>query len=890
MNEAWHKLEADELFEALGTGVDGLAEDEARRRLSSHGRNRLAEERRTSPLQILARQVASPLIYILLAATFVTLLLRDFVDAAVISAAVVLNTVIGYMQEHKAEESLKALGRLLVPKATVMRGGHEHEIDSEELVPGDVVLLRAGGRVPADLRLVSEREFRVDESAFTGESEAVSKTAEPIERDDLQLHEQKNLVFMGTVVTAGRAGGAVVATGQHTQLGQISKEISEMGLEKTPLQRRVERLSRYILLAVIGFGLTGLAVGITRGEDIILLLLAVIGMAVATVPEGLPVVLTIALAVGVNRVAGKRALIRRLPAIETMGSSTVIGSDKTGTLTRNEMTVQAVWSGGRRFEVEGRGYEPAGDVVGEAGPMSPGRDELLDWTLRVGLLATESELVEEEGRWRAKGDPTEVALIVSAMRGGTDEQVERERFPLLDLLPFESERRYMATLHSHDASVYLFVKGAPERLLDLSSDIAGDGNDSLTPDRVLAEENRLAERGLRVLAMAYRRMPEDKREITHEDVAGLTFLGLQGMMDPPRPEAIEAVASAKRSGIRVLMITGDNERTALSIAKAMGIAGEHDDVIGGGRLDGMSDSELGEVVASVSVFARTSPQHKLRIVNSLKAHGEVVAVTGDGVNDAAALKAADIGVAMGISGTDVAKEASDMVVTDDNFASIYEAIIEGRAAFDNIRKVTFFLLPTGLGTLIAIFVTIVGEAPLILLPAQILWANLVTNGLQDVALAFDPKEPGIEGRPPRDPREGILSRLLWIRLVVVGAVVAAAALGTFLWLLPNASLEHARTVALTAIVFTQFFHVFNSRSETKSVFRQNPLENRFLFFSMLAAFVAQMSILYVPAMNTLFRTTPLGARELLPVLAISSLILVASEIDKARLRRRMGRV
>ncbi|MCL6472608.1 MAG: HAD-IC family P-type ATPase [Firmicutes bacterium] len=883
----WYSLSVDEVLRELKTSVNGLSNDEASLRLAKYGPNKLAEEKRTPIALVLLHQFADPLIYILLIGAAVTVLLRDFIDAAVIFAVVLLNAVIGFTQEYKAEESIRSLKKLLALHATVIRDEFERDIDAEMLVPGDIVLLQSGQRVPADIRLIQVKEFKVEESAFTGESEPVFKTSEAIPGVDLQPFEQKNIAFMGSTVASGRATGVVVATGSQTQLGQISEEVRSVEPVKTPLQGRIEVLSRYIIFATAGFSAAGLAIGTAQGENLLQLILAIIAMAVAVIPEGLPVALTIALAVTVNRMAKKNAIIRNLPAIETLGSSTVIGSDKTGTLTRNQMTVQELWVGDITYRVEGSGYDPVGVVLKNGQPVKAKDNELLSWLLRIGLLANESNLIKEDDLWRAHGDPTEVALIVSAYRGGLDKEREMLDYPQLDLLPFESEFQYMATLNKHNEATYLLVKGAPEKLLALSKAVAGSRGDiEIYKAAVIEQANKFADKGLRVLGMAYKKMPPGKIEITHDDVAELTFVGLQGMMDPPRPEAIEAVRNAKLSGIKVIMITGDNQRTALSIGKIMEIARESDRAMSGRELDNISDDELRQIVKTVPVFARVSPQHKLRIVNALKENGEIVAVTGDGVNDAAALKAAHIGVAMGITGTDVAKEASDMVVVDDNFASIYRAIIEGRVAFDNIRKVTYFLLTTGLGMLAAIFVAIVTTIPLILLPAQILWVNLVTNGLQDVALAFDPKEEGIERRPPRDPKEGVLNRTLIIRMLVLGALVSMATLGVYLWELAGGyPLEHARTMALTTVVFTQFFHVFNSRSERISVFRQNPLSNRFLFVSIIAAFLAQMALIYIPAMQTVFRSTPLSIREFLIAVGVASVVLFGSEIDKWRLRR-----
>ncbi|MFH1736872.1 MAG: HAD-IC family P-type ATPase, partial [Actinomycetota bacterium] len=814
-HRAWYSLSADDALEALRTNVNGLSNKEVAARREKHGLNTLMAAKRTSVIVTLLHQFKDPLIYILLVVGLVTLALRDYTDSGVIFAIVILNAVIGFIQEYKAEESMRSLQKLLALKAIVIRDGDEREIDAKELVPGDIVLRQSGQKVPADVRLIQAREFWVDESAFTGESEPVIKNINVIEAADIALFEQKNMAFMGSAVTTGRATAVVTAIGQTTELGSISEQVQSVGLVKTPLRERMERLSKYIIYVIIVFSGIGMVVGILTGEDAFTLFLTIIAMAVAAIPEGLPVALTIALAVAVNKMAKSKAIIRNLPAIETLGSSTIIGSDKTGTLTRNEMTVQRLWVASGSYEVHGSGYEPEGYVTLGSKRLEAVADSEVGWLLRIGLLANESQLIQDEGRWTARGGPTEVALIVSAKRGGLDEEKERYGFPVVDMIPFESERKYMASLHRRGDKQYIFVKGAPEVILSQSASMLDNGIKPLDMSLVLQAADQMASLGLRVLGEALKEVPPDLERIDDADIEGLTFAGLQGMMDPPREEAIEAVRLARSGGIRVIMITGDNARTALSIAKIMGIAEYDDRSLTGKELDNLTDDDLARLVREVPVYARMSSYHKLRIVNALKSIGEVVAITGDGVNDAPALKAAHFGVAMGLTGTDVAKEASDMVVADDNFASIYKAVIEGRVAFDNIRKVTFFLLTTGAGVLMAIFVTTISHIPLILLPAQILWVNLVTNGLQDVALAFDPKEPGVEIRKPRNPKEGVLNKRLIKRLVWLGSIIAAVTVSVFIGFLSlGYSLDHARTIALTTVVFTQFFHVFNSRSET----------------------------------------------------------------------------
>jgi Ca2+-transporting ATPase len=804
--------------------------------------------------------------------------LRDYTDSGVIFAVVLLNAVVGFTQEYKAEESIRSLQKMLALNATVVRDGSEVVVNAKSLVPGDIVLLQSGQKVPADIRLLKTKELQVDESAFTGESALVEKSPNVVPLPEAAVFEQINMAFMGSSVTSGRARGVIVATGQDTELGAIAENVQTMEITKTPLETRMRQLTKYIVAVLLLFSAVGFLIGAAMGEHLEQLFLTVMAMIVASIPEGLPVALTVALAVAVNRMAKHRAIIRYLPAIETLGSSTVIGSDKTGTLTMNEMTVQRMWTDRGFLTVQGSGYEAGGSVRDEHGAVDLSNRDDVGLLLKIGLLANESHVVIEDGLWKAQGDPTEAALIVSARRGGLDHERVVYDYGRLDIVPFESEYRFMATLNEHDEARFIFAKGAPEAILPRCSDLPGS---AASAAELLSKARKMSSSGLRVLAFAYRKVRVDTEELRHEDVRDLTFVGFQGMMDPPRPEAIEAVAAAKRGGIRTLMITGDNADTALAIASTMRIANSADTALTGADIDRLSEEELSESVTVTSVFARVSPLHKLRIVNALKRNGEIVTVTGDGVNDAPALKAAHVGAAMGRSGTDVAKEASDMVITDDNFASVYRAVIEGRVAFDNIRKVTYFLLTTGAGLLIAIFTTTVTNIPLMLLPAQILWINLVTNGLQDVALAFDPKESGVETRSPRPVSEGVLNSTLLARLAVLALVMAAIALAVFVLSLGSGySLVHARTLVMTTVVFLQFFHVFNSRSEYVSVFRHSVINNPFLFYSIIAALLAQLAAIYVPFMQYIFKTVPLSPIEFMFAVGAASVVLFASELVK----------
>jgi len=879
----WYQQDHQQALDALQSSETGLTSQEAQDRLAQCGPNKLADDEQISRLQILLHQFKSPLIYILLIAALVTLLLQEYIDSGVILAVVLLNAVIGYLQEFKAEESVRALKNLLVAKARVIRDGHEQEIPGTDLVPGDIVLLASGTRVPADLRLLHDIELRIDEAMLTGESLPADKTTVVLTEAGLTPADQTNMAFMGTAVVNGRARGLVVATGARTILGTIAGEVRSIGQVKAPIQLKIEQFAKLIGLLVLGASSLLFVFGLLLGETVKTMFMVAVAAAVATIPEGLPIVVTIAMAVGVSRMAKHNAIIRKLPAVETLGSTTVICSDKTGTLTRNEMTVTSLYDGHQEYQVSGTGYEPDGQVLRDGTEVTAESNPALALLLRIGLLCNESDVYEEQGRFKVDGDPTEGALITAAMKAGLQPELEKEQYEQLAMIPFESERGYMATLHQAGEQRLILLKGAPERVLEMCT------VSSQQLAEITAVATAFAAQGMRVLAFAWKAAAPDQDGLGHHDTAaGLIFAGLQGMIDPPRPEAIEAIAGCKQAGIRVVMITGDHAVTAQAIGRQLGIIDHDGAALTGRELEAMDDDALFEKVPLISVFARVAPDHKLRITRQLIRHGQVVAMTGDGVNDAPALKAAHIGVAMGITGTDVAKEASDMVLTDDNFASIFSAVREGRIVFDNLRKVTFFLLPTGIASIISIMIAMLLGVPIPYLAAQLLWINLVTNGLQDVSLAFEPGEKGILNRPPRDPQEGIMSRLLIQRTVLVGMVIALGVAWNYINALEaGASLEHARTIAVTTMVFFQFFQAWNSRSEYESIFRINLLGNPFLFYSMIAAGLAQVAFVYAPPLQWIFRTVPLSAAEWVQILAVAASVLVVVEVDKW-LRRRVA--
>jgi len=880
------ELTHKDLLANLQTSDEGLSSGEAARRLSEHGPNRLAEEEKISRLRILVRQFTSPLIYILIIAAAVTAILQEPVDSGVILAVVVLNAVIGFFQEYRAEESVRALKRMVVPKARVVRDGKEREIDSADLVPGDVVLLASGAKVPADIRLTKVLELKTDESMLTGESLPAEKGVAPIHEKNLPPGDQKNMAFMGTVVVNGRGRGVVVATGQRSVLGSIAREMREAAVAPAPLQEKFHRFSKTIGFIVLAASAVLFGIGVLVGETVKEMFMTAVAAAVATIPEGLPAVLTIALAVGVRSMARRNAIIRKLPAVETLGSTTVICTDKTGTLTKNEMTVKVVHDGEHVFEVTGTGYDPSGEILHEWLPVSEQERKDLFLNLRIGMLCNESDIYEENGAYKVDGDPTEGALIVSALKAGLRTEEEKGHWPQIAMIPFESDRGYMATLHRHGGKKYIFVKGGPERILDLCTSCHLTG--AVRSREILETAHRFATEGMRVLAMAYKEAPPDLEELTHANVEGdLILTGLQGMIDPPRPEAVDAVKGCRKAGIRVVMITGDHATTAAAIGKMTGIVDGNAPVLTGKELEEMGDDALFKQVKTVSVYARVAPHHKLRIAQQLIRHGEIVAMTGDGVNDAPALKAAHIGIAMGRAGTDVAKEASDMVITDDNFATIFAAVEEGRVVFDNIRKVVFFLIPTGVAAILSIIATIFLGLPMPYTASQLLWINLVTNGLQVIALTFEPGEKGVVLRPPRDPREGVMSRVLIQRTAIVGTLIAAGVVYSFYHALElGEHLEQARTVAVTTMVFFQFFQTWNSRSESESVFRISPLSNPLLFFAILASVFAQLAMIYVPALRWIFQTEPLTVEEWARIGALSLSVILVVEMDKWMRRRR----
>jgi P-type Ca2+ transporter type 2C len=888
-DRVWHTLSTEEAQGALDASPQGLTPEEAARRLERYGPNRVESEKKAAWWKLLLHQVRDPLIYILIVAAVVALLIGEHIDAGVIAVVVVVNGIIGFVQEMKASRAMEALARMSAPRAMVVRDGEEREIPAEEVVPGDIVRLESGTRVPADLRLLQVRELEVDESALTGESLPARKTTDALAEENLVSGDRTNLAFSGTTVTRGRARGLVIRTGERSELGRIAGEMRRVGQMKTPIQEKVGRLAKWIGVGVLGLTVIVAVVGLLRGMGTEEILMTAVALAVAAIPEALPIILTITLAVGVQRMAARNTIIRHLPAVETLGSTTVIASDKTGTLTRNEMTVRAAWAGGHEFGVTGTGYLAEGEVELDGHRVDVDEHPALGAALLAGVLASErAELPDPDD---PAGDPTELAVLVAAAKGGIDPRAARQRHPEVDLLPFESERRLMATLNEVEGERRIHVKGAPEAVLDRCDRMLdGQGQEvAIDPEAVKEAAKELAARGYRVLATAHREAEGDR--VGDDEVAsGLVLAGLLGMEDPVRDEARVAVRAARDAGIRVIMVTGDHASTAAAIGRQLGMETGPDGAVEGRRLQEMSDAEVDEAVGRTDVFARVAPEHKLRIVEALRRRDEIVAVTGDGVNDAPALRSAHLGVAMGKSGTDVAREASDMVLTDDNFASITAAVEEGRRVFSNIRKVTYFLLSGSASIVLAILLALFAGWPLPFLAAQVLWINLVTNGLQDVALAFEPAEPGLLEERPRPVHEAVIHPPMLVRILVTGGFRAAATLAVFWWMMEvtGGDLIVAQSVAMTQIVVFQFFHVYNCRSLHRSVFSIPILGNKFLFTAVTLAMIAQLAILYVPALQFIFRTTPLTAEQWVIVWSVGALIVLVAEIDKVFIRKYGG--
>ncbi len=918
---------------------EGLTTQEARARLERYGPNELQEKPRPGFFRLLLDQFNNFLVIILIVAAVVSLLLGEYIDAAAILAIVVLNSVLGVVQESKAEQALAALKKMAAPNAQVIRDGQQVTIPARELAPGDIVLLEAGNYVPADLRLVESVNLKVEEASLTGESVPVNKDARVVLDSDIPLGDRKNSAFMSTLITYGRGKGLVTATGMTTQIGMIAEMLQSYEDEQTPLQEKLEQLGKtlgIVSLAICGFlfvfGVirdTELGTVFTEGvrvylsehsDEILELFMTAVSLAIAAVPEGLPAVVTICLALGMQRMVSRHALIRKLPAVETLGSATVICSDKTGTLTQNQMTVVRGWAGGHDFQVSGEGYSPEGQFYRGSAPFAPQNDLATSMLLRGGVLCNDARLEQsgEEGgkrTWRMVGDPTEGALVVAAAKAGMWREDLERAFPRAAEIPFDSDRKRMSTIHAAGdmrmviadmdggggeeplPERYLaFVKGAPDIVLQYCDDYAvGDEVRPLTPEareQILAANSSMGKQALRVLGVAVRPLGAVPDEPTADSLeCNLTFLGLLGMIDPARPEVKVAVATAKRAGLKSVMVTGDYRDTAAAIAEEIGMLSPGGTVLTGAELEQMSEDELANVVDKVDAYARVSPAHKMKIVDALKMRGHVVAMTGDGVNDAPALKRANIGVAMGITGTDVTKETADMVLTDDNYASIVSAIEEGRVIYSNIRKFVFYLLACNVGEILIIFIAMLLKLPIPLSPIMLLMLNLVTDGAPAVALGLEKGDPDIMQRQPRPVKEPVINRDMQIGMVAVPIADTIAVLGAFAlsmqWFPGN--LAASQTVAFATLVTSELLRAYTSRSEYYSVFAVGPFTNKWMVIATGSSFILLLIVMYVPFLQGVFGTYPLDLSTWLRMAPLFFVAPITAELVKLFLRRRAAR-
>ncbi|ADJ26233.1 ATPase, P-type (transporting), HAD superfamily, subfamily IC [Dehalogenimonas lykanthroporepellens BL-DC-9] len=883
MHNNWHALSGTEVLQRLEAVISGLTDQQAEERLARGGPNEMTAKPRKPVIVVFLQQFLNPLIYVLMAAAAVSAATGHFIDALVILTILLINATIGYVQETRAEKAMDALKQMAAPQSQVRRSGRIVKIPSRDIVPGDIIIVEAGDRIPADARILELAGLKVNESALTGESQPVDKHKEP-SPDDTSLADRRNMLYLGTAITQGRAVAVVVGTGMDTELGRIAHGLESIAIGKTPLQKSIGRLSKALAVVMLVVVAVIFLVGLWRELDILEMFFLSVAAAVSAIPEGLPAVVTVVLAIGMRAMAQRNAIIRHLVAVETLGSATVICSDKTGTLTMNQMTVRNLYHDGGILEITGEGYCPNGEFLTDSRiPAQPDSDENLRFVLAIGMLASDSSVTIGENECTLFGDPTEGALLVAGAKAGLNKEELEKAFPRLDEIPFTSERQYMATLHTDSTGRIIHVKGAAEKLIGLSSHIRKDGRAVPITDTDRREWqsqiDRMAGQALRVLALAYREMPHEAKTISPEDIEGhLVLTGLAGIIDPPRPEAALAVRQATEAGIKVIMITGDHATTARAIADEIGLPPGK--AITGRELAEMSDEQLHRRVDEISVFARIEPLHKLRIVQALRSRGHTVAMTGDGVNDAPALKAADIGVAMGRNGTDVAREASDMVLADDNFASVIAAVDEGRAIFNRLRNVIYYLLSSNIGELIALTaaIAIVGQAPL--LAVQILWINVLTDTTITIPLGLEPKSGNELKTPPRSPKVGLLYPGLIMRVAYTALIMATGVFLVFVWARQHMDIDQARTLAFSTMIAFEWFKGFIARSDEKSVFSIGLFKNRWLIMAVGGAIILQLAVVYTPFLQAAFHTSPFETVYwLIPIGAGLTLFLI-EEIRK----------
>jgi magnesium-transporting ATPase (P-type) len=896
-HDVWHALHVDDTLRTLHVDVtQGLDDAEALKRQEAFGANTLPRAQGPSAIVRFLRQFANPLVLMLLIAGGVTMLLGGITDAGVIIGVVLVNAIIGFVQEGKAVQALASLSKSIGTDTTVIRGGRTRRIPAEELVPGDVVLLESGDKVPADLRLVRSKDLAIAEAALTGESVPSQKHVAALPELTV-LGDRSCMAYASTIVTSGSGTGVVVATGQSTEIGTISALLAETQSLMTPLTKAIERFSNMLLIGIIVLAGLTFAVGIARGESALDMLLASVALAVGAIPEGLPAAVTIILAIGVARMARRRAIVRRLDAVETLGSTTVICSDKTGTLTQNQMTVVQVHTAHQQYTVRGSGFEPEGEILLGGEPIVAARDAALDEVIRTGVLCSTATVQQQQGRWDAVGDPTEAALVVLGMKAGRARHVEHALTPLVDMLPFSSDNRYMATLHRTPEGARLYLKGSVEAILARCVGAMDDTGvlTTLNEAEILDATRRCSEEGLRVLAMAMKNVDTPLTDISTSDVVhGFTFCGIVAMVDPPREEARIAVASCQRAGIGVKMITGDHRDTAATIADAIGLRGDRTEdgrllAFTGAELECMEAEEFDVAARKAAVFARVSPEQKLRLVESLQRQGNVVAMTGDGVNDAPALRQANIGVAMGMAGTDVAKDASDMILTDDNFATIVNAVEEGRTVFDNLLKFIVWTIPTNIGEGFIIVAAIALDVELPILPVQILWINMTTAVILGLPLAFEPRQPDVMDRQPRTPNAPLIDSSLMMRTLLVGAMLLVMAFAIYLMeLYRGMGLDVARTSATNAFVVMEAFYLFNSRTLVQPMRSIGMFTNPWVWGGVGLMAVLQVALAYVPVMNRLFHTAPIDYVSWSACLVAGVIVLAVVAAEK-KLRLKYGR-
>ncbi|WP_426554135.1 calcium-translocating P-type ATPase, SERCA-type [Bacillus velezensis] len=874
----FHEMGQTDLLKATNTSIkQGLTEKEVKKRLEKHGPNELQEGKRTPAIAVFFAQFKDFMVLVLLAATLIFGFLGEYVDAVAIMAIVFVNGVLGFFQERRAEKSLHALKELSTPYVSALRDGSWKKIQSKELVPGDIMKFSSGDRIGADVRIVEAKSLEIEESALTGESIPVVKQADKLRKPDVSLGDISNMAFMGTIVTRGSGIGVVVGTGMNTAMGKIADMLESAGSLSTPLQRRLEELGKILIIVALLLTVLVVAVGVLQGHELYSMFLAGVSLAVAAIPEGLPAIVTVALSIGVQRMIKQKSIVRKLPAVETLGCASVICSDKTGTLTQNKMTVTHMWSGGKTFKVSGIGYEPEGVFTRDEREIKLKDEKILEQMLVFGALCNTSEIALKDGHYVLDGDPTEGALLTAARKGGYSNDWLSGQYRVVAEFPFDSVRKMMTVIvEDKEKKQFVITKGAPDVLIDRSSHLMYDarsapfsGEKKAETEAVLKE---LASQALRTIAIAYKPLKPGEKPTMEQAEKNLTMLGLSGMIDPPRPEVRQAIKECREAGIKTVMITGDHVETAKAIAKDLRLLPKKGRVMDGKTLNELTEKELIETVDDVYVFARVSPEHKLKIVKAFQENGHVVAMTGDGVNDAPAIKQADIGVAMGVTGTDVAKEASSLILVDDNFATIKSAIKEGRNIYENIRKFVRYLLASNVGEILVMLFAMLLALPLPLVPIQILWVNLVTDGLPAMALGMDQPEGDLMRRKPRHPKEGVFARKLGWKVVSRGFLIGAATILAFIIVYHRnpENLPYAQTVAFATLVLAQLIHVFDCRSET-SVFSRNPFENIYLLGAIISSIFLMVIVIYYPPLQPIFKTVPITPGDWMLIIGMSGI-------------------